>query len=619
VRTDCKAAAGVLALMLLVVRPHHAATTTVQPPLFDTGFNVRIPMRDGIHLSANVFRPNAFGRWPVILVRTPYNKGSRLSLNYRAFVQHGFALVIEDVRGRFASEGVFRPLDQEGPDGEDTINWIVRQPWSNGKIGMMGGSYLGIAQWRAALRGNPHLLAIFPGTSGDDAYYDLFYSRGGALQLGHRLLWMAENMRTPGVLLPNFADYVHHVPLRTADRFAVGRPIDFFQAALNHPMYDGLWRKYSTRAELDRIHTPVFAVGGWFDNFAESDLDAFSTLRRLGRPAYIVIGPWPHNMGDRFPGVSFGRNAYLPLRGLQLAWFDHWLGSAKGGLADMPPARYFTMGINRWQASDEWPPSNSHIVPFYLASRGAANTVRGNGLLRREPRREDNADEFVYDPRNPVPTDGGPVCCNPRLIPAGPLDQRPLERRPDVLVYTTPPLKRPLEVTGIVRAVLYVSTSAPDTDFTAKLVDVYPDGAARELTDGILRLRYRRGLDHLEFAHPGDVYEITIDLGVTSNVFLRGHRIRLDISSSNFPRFDRNPNTGRRVADDTEWRIARQTVHHGGLLASALRLPVVEESLAANQVGQASRPVDPSWIVLPASEKTQPRVRQESLAANHAK
>lgn len=573
-RIKWTAVAGVIALLTILVRPHHAATTT-QPVTIEKELRVKIPMRDGVRLSTNIFRPSATGRWPVLLARTPYGKGSDITLNYRAFVEHGYAVVVQDVRGRHDSEGVFRPLDQEGPDGEDTLYWIAHQPWCDGKIGMMGGSYLGIAQWQAALRNSPYLKAIFPAMSGDDDYFDRFYSRGGAMKLGHRLLWIAENLHPYGIPEPAFDEYIRHLPLRTTDRYATGHSVEFYQSSLDHPLYDSHWQKYSTREKLEHIHVPVFAVGGWFDNYAESDLEACAALRKTGRPAYVLIGPWPHNLSDRLPGIDFGPDAWVPLRRLQFEWFDHWLKSEKTSIADLPAAHVFTMGANRWQDLTEWPPSGSQIVEYYLASKGKANSLAGDGVLQPKPKRQDQPDEFLYDPRNPVPTRGGAICCNQTILPAGPMDQRSIEKRQDVLVYTSGPLKKDLEVTGIVRVVLYASTSAPDTDFTAKLVDVLPDGTARGITDGILRLRYRRGLDHVELAHSGDVYEISIDAGVTSNVFLAGHRIRLEVSSSNFPRFDRNPNTGRAIADETELRMAHQTVHHGGLLSSALLLPVV--------------------------------------------
>jgi hypothetical protein len=542
--------------------------------------NVRIPMRDGVHLAANLFRPAGAGRLPALLVRTPYGKGAGLAANYRPFVEAGYAVVLQDVRGRFGSEGAFDPLRQESNDGEDTLNWIARQSWSNQRIGMLGGSYLGIVQWKAALLANPYLKAIFPLVSGCDDYLDRFYSRGGALKLGQRLEWMAQNVRAPGTGKPPFERFVLHLPLRTADRAATHRAVDFFQQALDHPSYDAYWKALSTRAQLHRVSVPVFSVGGWYDNFVESDLEAFRILRSFGKLHRILIGPWPHSVGAGFTEVDFGPQAKPLIRKYQLEWFDYWLKADRRGgqppaAAARPPARIFVMGVNRWRDEEQWPLRRARPTAFYLSSQGRANSLEGDGRLARRRPPEQPPDQFVYDPRDPVPTTGGPVCCDPNVFPWGPRDQRALEKRRDVLVYSSEPLARDLEVTGPVRVALWVSTSAPDTDFTAKLVDVHPDGRALNLCDGILRLRYRESLEQPAPARPGEVYQIALEAGVTSNVFRKGHRVRLEISSSNFPRFDRNPNTGRAAADEQELRRASQTLYHDRRRPSRLELPVV--------------------------------------------
>ena len=546
--------------------------------------NVPVTMYDGTRLSANVFLPSEHGRLPTILIRTPYGKGAGLVPNYQAFVDHGYAVVMQDVRGRYDSEGEFEQLHHEPEDGDATLNWIARQPWSNGKIGMVGGSYLGIVQWKAALRNNPHLKAIFPVVSGDDDYRDRYYSRGGAVKLGHRLEWMAENLRVPGYH-PDFNRFIWHLPLRTADVWATGQVSEAYQEAMRHPAYDSFWHAISTREHLAQIRVPVFAVGGWYDNYAQSDLDAFATLRKTSGLNHILIGPWPHNMSYKFEGVDFGPESAVPIRRLQLEWFDQWLMGKDTTAASMAPVKVFIMGANQWLEDREWPPEEARAKVFYLDSYGHANSLAGDGRLREGLSPRVGEDEYTYDPARPVPTRGGAVCCNPRVFPWGPLDQRPVEQRPDVLVYSTRQLRSELAVAGPVKAVLFVATSARDTDFTVKLVDVFPDGAARILTDGILRLRYRKSLEHPELAQPGEVYEVTVDAGETANVFLRGHRIRLEISSSNFPKFDRNANTGGSIPDETHLLPATQTLYHGGARASRLELMVLagrHESLAAS-------------------------------------
>ena len=537
--------------------------------------HVPVPMHDGIRLSANVFLPAETGRFPTILVRTPYNKGEDLLPNFRSFLEHGYAMVVEDARGRYESEGAFDPFGQEPKDGNDTLNWIARQPWSDGKIGMLGGSYLGIVQWKAALLNNPHLKAIAPVVSGSDDYRDRYYSTGGAFQLGHRLLWISENLRAPGFEPLDFNSYVRTLPLRRADLAATGQRADTFQKALNHPAYDAFWRSVSTREHIDQIHVPVFSVGGWYDCFVESDLAAFSALRRNSNVHRIVIGPWPHNMSVKFANVDLGKDSGAPIRRLQIEWFDQWLKSKDTPIMSSPPAHIFVMGANRWIDEREWPPAQAKMTSFYLTSRGAANTLDGGGSLDDRPSRRSQPERFEFDPANPVPTLGGATCCNPKVFAWGPMDQRPIERRSDVLVFSTPPLREDLEVIGPIRVVLYAASSAPDTDFTAKLVDVFPDGEARNLTDGILRLRYRDSLEKPQLAVPGQVYALNIDAGVTGNVFLKGHRVRLEISSSNFPRFDRNPNTGKPIADETVLRKAGQIIYHDRLHPSRLILPVI--------------------------------------------
>lgn len=546
--------------------------------------HVPVQMHDGVRLYANVFLPSPAGaaeggsrRFPAILVRTPYGKTDVLAANYQALVDHGYAVVVEDVRGRYESEGTFQPLTQEPADGNDTIDWIARQPWSDGKVGMTGGSYLGIAQWKAALENNPHLKAIFPVVSGDDDYRDRFYSAGGAMKLGNRLEWMAENLQVPGYH-PDFTRFVMHLPLRTADVAATGRESEMYQEALAHPAFDNFWRGISVKEHLDKVRVPVFAIGGWYDNFVESDLEAYAALHKSSGLNRILIGPWPHNMSIRFSGVDFGADSTVPVRALQIEWFDQWLMGKDTPLVSGPPVKIFVMGSNQWREAHEWPPEQARERDFYLESAGSANTLAGDGALGEKPAQRSRwrtADRFVFNPRDPVPTRGGAVCCNPRVFPWGPIDQRPVEQRRDVLVYTSRPLREDLEVIGPVKLVLYVSTSARDTDFTAKLVDVFPDGMARNLTDGILRLRYRDSLQRAAPATPGEVYRIVVDVGVTSNAFLRGHCIRLEVSSSNFPRFDRNPNTGAPVAEETRLWNANQTIYHDRQHPSRLVLMVM--------------------------------------------
>ncbi len=538
--------------------------------------HVRVAMRDGVRLCTNIFRPALQGRFPTVLQRTPYRKSAQVTPSIQAFLDRGYAVVTQDVRGRYDSEGEFRQVVQEERDGADTITWITRQAWSDGRVAMFGGSYVGIAQWRAALSGHPALKAIAPAVSGGDEYFDRYYSRGGAFRLAHRLRWIAENFKPSNRPVVDFQKMVTFLPLKNADRFVAGRTLDFYQEAMAHPAYDGYWRALSTLRRASGVRAAALIEGGWYDVFLPSDIAMWKALRASGRPARLIIGPWGHNQNPRMPEADFGPSSVLPLRRLEADWFDAWLRQST------PPAPsgvlYFLMGAGEWLESGTWPPAGVEPQEWFLASEGSANSLAGDGRLAEKPPAEEFADRYEYDPRKAVPTVGGANCCNFTLLPWGPLDQRPVEGRRDVLVYTSPPLREPLEVTGDVRALLYVSSSAADTDFTAKLVAVQADGAARILADGLTRLRYREGVERPVVYRIGSVVELEIDLGPTAYRFSPGEAVRLEVSSSNFPKFDRNLNTGRLLAAETQIRTARQAVHHGPERPSRLVLPVLKRA-----------------------------------------
>jgi putative CocE/NonD family hydrolase len=570
-----------LALLLLNAPLAQVVRQSRVSPRAQEQLGLVIPMRDGVRLAADLFLPRESGRSPTLLLRTPYSRKAPGVRGYRFFTQRGYAVLIQDVRGRYASQGVFGPTQQQGPDANDTINWIAQQSWSNGQVVMAGGSYVGMVQWWAAIQNNPHLFAISPVFSGDDEYLDRFYSMGGALKLGHRLLWVAENFTPPSQVRPLFGSYIYHLPLRTADLAAVGTRLPFWRTALDHPSYDAYWRSLSLRERLDRIKIPVLSIGGWFDNYVESDLDAFSRLSSQGRLIETWIGPWSHNPGLKFPTLDFGPQARIGIRLKQLDWFDRWVKKPLRRASNersVPVLHIFVMGPNIWRDEHEWPLARTRYTPLYLSSKGHANSASGDGVLEWRPVRKAQADAFMYDPKNPVPTMGGAICCNPKVLPPGPLDQTPIEARQDILVYTSPPLPEDIEVTGLVRILLYAATSANDTDFTAKLVDVEPDGRPLLVTDGIQRLRYRASLTNPLFVKRNVEYQINIDAGVTSYAFAAGHKIRLEISSSNFPRFDRNLNSTR--ANDLETKIvkAHQHVFHEKRYPSAIILPVIPKS-----------------------------------------
>jgi putative CocE/NonD family hydrolase len=550
-------------------------------PLASESFEAAVRMRDSVTLGADVYLPQESEngeRWPAVLVRTPYNRKSVNARSYRSFTRRGYVVVVEDVRGRYGSRGEFGRISQEGPDGSDTINWIAAQSWSNGRVAMAGSSFLGVTQWWAAVQNNPHLLAISPMCSGDDEYLDRFYSTGGTLQLGHRLLWLAENLKPSSRMPVPLGSYIEHLPLRTSDMAATGYSLPLWRLSLDHPSYDAYWKEQSIRLQTKQIHAAVLSLGGWFDSYAESDLDAFSRLALQHKKVETWIGPWGHNPGTKFPTRDFGHQAQLPIRLKQAEWFDKWVRhpvSAELHSQTPPLLHLFVMGPDVWREEHEWPLGRTHYTPLYLVSEGNANSAKGDGALRWQPVIESPTDNFTYDPKDPVPTLGGSVCCEPAVFPPGPLDQRSVEKRDDVLVYTSPVLTEDLEVTGPVRTVLYVSTSANDTDFTAKLVDLQPDGRPLLVTDGIQRLRYRLSLEKPVFVKRNRAYQISVDTGVTSYVFEPGHRIRVEVSSSNFPRFDRNLNSAGLNADQTKMIKAKQVVYHEKGYPSAIILPII--------------------------------------------
>ena len=563
--------AAVLALLVRVIPAQTSKKSATD--LVD----LSVAMRDGVRLATDVFLPAASRRWPTVLVRTPYSRHATAIRGYHFFVQHGYALVVQDLRGRWASQGNFGLITQEAPDGSDTINWIASQPWSNGRVAMAGSSYLGLVQWWAAIEDNPHLRAISPMFSGDDEYTDRYYSAGGAFQLGHRLLWFAENFPvTPGGW-PPLSSYINHLPLRTADAAATEKSLYLWQLALDHPSFDFFWQQQSLRKSLNRVSAPVLSFGGWFDAYAASDLDAFGRLAKANKPIETWIGPWAHNPGLHFPSRDFGPEAVIAMRSKQVDWFDGWMKkpSEAAQEGETGVLHIFVMGPDVWRKEREWPLARTRYTPLYLVSAGNANTSAGNGALSWQLPWKSKADTYTYDPRNPVPTSGGAVCCEPAVFPPGPLDQRTVETRQDVLVYTSPPLAEEIEVTGPVRTILYVSTSANDTDFTAKLVDIQPDGKALLVTDGIQRLRYRLSLSNPVYGKRYQAYQISVDTGVTSWVFAARHRIRLEVSSSNFPRYDRNLNVIGPVADQSKPVKARQMVFHQKGYPSAIILPVI--------------------------------------------
>ena len=554
---------------------------------------VPVPMRDGVKLYADVYRPRREGKFPVLVVRTPYGvQRDGMHEPKIRFAQRGYAVVVQDTRGRYQSEGTWEPFRHEAEDGHDTIQWAAQQPWSTGKVATEGGSYLGHVQWRAASLAPPNLVTIFPMVASTSIYHNWAYV-GGAFRLSFNYGWGAVRMPAR-IMLPQYwhdAAYapeelkyetiLWHLPLNRGDLMSSNQGVQHYRDWLKHQSYDDYWRAISDEERFPNIKVPAHTSGGWFDIFLAGTINGFAGLRARGgseiarRESKMIIGPWGHGPSQKTGDVDFGPSAMRELFPRELRWYDHYLKGEDNGINREPPVEIFYMGANRWVKADDWPIPGTAFTPFYLSSGGRANSGRGDGRLQAEKAGGAASDEFLYDPNQPVPTVGGNNCCGTPTL-AGPRDQRSIEARHDVLVYTGEILKQPLSIAGPVKLKLYAATDGPDTDFVAKLVDVHPNGFAMNIAEGILRARFRKGLDKMELLRPNEVYEFEIDLIATANVFLPGHRMRVDITSSNFPQFDRNPNTGDDLGVSDKVRLARQKIFHTAERPSHILLPVVD-------------------------------------------
>ncbi len=571
--------------------------------------NVMVSMRDGIKLATDVYRPVEGGPVPVLLSRLPYNKELPLivqgTIDTSRAVQAGYAVVFQDCRGRFGSEGKFIPMFNEATDGADTVAWITQQPWSTGQIGTVGGSYLGFTQWLLARERPQGLRAMAPVVTTSDYYQAPWRHRGGVFELGISLWWSLfmvpeelqrqlrqgkASMEQMGVLMQMMNDpssQFQHLPLVDMPLLRDFAP--YYFEWLAHPTYDDYWQCLAHKEYYEQITVPALNIGGWYDIFLGTTLENYTSMKQSGGSAVarqhqrLVIGPWSHgSLTGIFPERSYGLMASadaVDLVGMQLRWYDHWLKGEENGVEQDKPVKLFIMGLDQWREEDDWPLPDTQFRPYYLHSAGGANSAAGDGTLSTEAPGDEAEDIYLYNPRRPVPTVGGAIYMSMALgMDQGPRDQRSVEAREDVLCYTTTLLEQPVEVTGPIELVLYISSSARDTDFTGKLVDVSPDGRTEILTDGILRARYRESFSEPSLLSPGQIYELHLDLWATSNVFKAGHRIRLEVTSSNFPRFDRNTNTGGTIETETEKDFVQAVnrVYHDSAHPSHLILPIIE-------------------------------------------
>jgi putative CocE/NonD family hydrolase len=556
--------------------------------------NVPATMRDGVVLHADVYRPDAPCKFPVILERTPYNKDGSLDFGLKA-AQRGYVAIIQDVRGRYTSQGEWYPFKFESQDGYDTVEWAAKLPYSDGKVGMVGGSYVGATQMLCAIAHPPHLAGIFPFVTASN-YQNGWTYQGGAFEQWFNESWTsglaqdtlnrkvraATNAREGMWTLPLSSYPLYNFDSASPWPRDLGALAPYFLDWLKHPSLDDYWKPWAIELHYSDIKVPAYIVAAWYDIFQGGSLKNYEGIHAHGGTEaarketrlMVVIGGHAGS-GRKIGEVDFGPEADFNMDNIEFRWYDHLLKGIDNGIENEKPVRIFVLGEDKWRQEDNWPLARAKDTDYYLHSDGRANLLTGDGSLTTQAPQSEPSDHYVYDPANPVPTLGGPLCCDAAHLMPGPVDQRPDEARPDVLTFTTPAFKQDFEVTGHVKLVLYGSSSAVDTDFTGKLVDVWPNGFAQNLTEGILRARYRESQEKAEFMNPGQVYKFTIDLWSTSNVFKAGHKLRLEVSSSNFPRFDRNPNTGVDPERATRGVKASNVIYHDSAHPSVLVLPVV--------------------------------------------
>jgi len=580
--------------------------------------DVEATMRDGTVLRANVYRPETQEPLPVLLTRLPYGKDLALAtalLDPVKAAAAGYIVVIQDVRGRYRSDGDFAPFVAEFEDGYDTVEWAATLPGSTGDVAMYGASYFGQTQWQAAVMRPPHLRALFPQITWS-SYLNGTHRRGGAIEWGVAASWNTTSLLPDLVvrsaagdparlraLLPRAIGLIDRLPVDGYDAlplrdFARDEPelralMPFMYETLELPLDAPLFRQLDVARRFDDVRVPTYHLGGWNDLFLGETLKNYVAMRERREqagPTKLIVGPWAHAImtaviGQRDYGVASSGiliNYMGDVTDIQLRWFDAVVKGKPNGVLEEPPVLLFVMGENRWRSFADWPVPGARELLLHLDSGGSANTRDGDGRLARDvPAADSPADTYDYDPADPVPTAGGQHLLH-ALYPRGAVDQSEVEERPDVLCYTTPPLEDDLTVVGPVTLRLYAASSAVDTDFVARLVDVFPDGRAYNLTDGIIRASCRE----VDFARPeaarpsliepGRAYAYDIDLWATANTFKAGHRIRLEVTSSNFPRWDRNLNTGASGVASARMVVAHQTILHDAEHPSALRLWTVE-------------------------------------------
>jgi uncharacterized protein len=581
--TEKNAAANVRATVAVAAnsagtpaRPNRAGSGELYEVKID--FHQRVKMRDAVELDADVYRPDADGKFPVVIARTPYNKSvGQIYLDTgRYLAAHGYVYVAMDVRGRGDSDGAFTPYMNDGLDGYDSIEWCAGQEWSTGKVATIGQSYVGLDQWIAAVRQPPHLTTMIVLTTPPDPFVEFPTGLDTPANMSWYHLLLGHTLHNADAI--DWRTLYLHLPLSTMDATA-GFHAPYWQSILDHPGIDPYWDPIVYQDKYDRVNVPVMHISGWYD-----DCQAGAVMNYIGmtkkapseaarKNQKLLMGPWPHaiNSTHKLGDIEFGPTGQIDLYAYEVRWLDRWLKGIDNGIATEPPVRIFLMGRNQWTDQADWPIPGTQNVKFYLSSKGGrANSLYGNGTLERENPREQSPDRYNYDPADPTPFITGATFAQL----GGPDDYRPVEQRDDVLVYTSEAFKEPQLICGPVLAHLSASSSATDTDFTVKFLDVWPNGFAQRLSDGLVRARYRDGGDKPSLIEPGKIYGFDVDVWNTCQEFAAGHRLRAEVASSAFPKYDRNQNTGEALGKTANIKVAQQTIYHDAAHPSYITVPM---------------------------------------------
>lgn len=542
-------------------------------------------MHDGVRLSTDIYRPKTAEKCPVIILRTPYDKRGNIHPYKQMaflFASQGYVFIVQDVRGKYLSEGHFNPFQNEGIDSYTTVQWAGKEAWSSGKVALYGFSYLGSCAWLAAPYHSPYLKTIVPMFTTQDTY-SIFWSNG-IFHLKGALYWLTTfhgKGQTPKLTYGKIKKFLKNLPVCKLDSDVLGNPIEAYQNFLSHNVPDAFWAKICVNQRMSEIDIPALIVTGWYDTYLQGAIDDFgrmanSPVHSHNRFSCLIVGPWAHNPTQKFAGIDYGIEADFNLQLIHtLKWCDYWLKDEKEALKDFPKVKYFMMGSNEWREAAEWPPRNTTIENYYLTEISNEKKRCVFKLTKTLPS-ESAKTHFSYDPNKPVPFRGSHHLNDPAWV--GPFEQGELLCRDDVITYMSDPLEEKLEIAGYVRLVLFVSSSALDTDFCAKLCDMRSSGESYNLQAGFVRMRYRESLHMPALIEPGKIYRLEIFMRSVAYSFAKGHRIQLQVTSCDFPVHDRNLNTGENNEFSTEIKVAEQTLYTGHEYPSHLILPVIKSS-----------------------------------------